>query len=245
MAQILTCPVPTKSFRGFCPLGIDLLRTLKRKRSSQWLEAQKEMYEAKITGPLLEMVCTISREFARFAPNYVTAPEKAVFSVFGATGAPRRTPPAAIWVHRDAKGLRGACFYFHFTEKEAVVLGGVYTAETADRLAIRKLLQQHYTEFATILADATLKSFAGVLRGEKLKRMPYGFSSSHPAADFVRRRQWYVATMLDMDLISTERLLPTVVEHFEAMAPLVEFLNRPISQSGKKKKTVLREFPRS
>src|SRR5262249_498061 len=210
MAQILTCPVPTKSFRGFCPQGIALLRTLKRKKPNQWLEAQKEMYEVKITAPMLEMVCTISREFARFAPNYVTAPEKAVFPVFGATGASRRTPPAAIWVRRDAKGVRGACFYFHFTEKEAVVLGGGYAGEAAGLLAIRKVVQQHYMEFATILADARLKSVAGELRGEKLKRMPYGFSSSHPAADFLRRRQWYVATMLDMDVLSTDRLLPTL-----------------------------------
>src|SRR5262249_50624939 len=145
----------------------------------------------------------------------------------------------------DAKGVRGACFYFHFTEKEAVVLGGVYAGEAAGLLAIRKLLQQHYMEFATILADARLKSVAGELRGEKLKRMPYGFSSSHPAADFLRRRQWYVATMLDMDVLSTDRLLPTLVEHFEAMAPLVEFLNRPFDESGKTKKTVFREFKRS
>src|SRR5215831_8608540 len=198
MAEMLTCPGPTKSFPGFCPQGIALLRTLKRKRPNQWLESQQEMYKVKITTPLLDLVCSVSREFARFAPNYATLPAKAVFRVFGATAGSRRIPPAAIWVHKDVKGMRGACFYFHFTEKEAVVLGGMYSAEADELLAVRKLLQEHYLQFATILADHRLKSVVGELRGEMLSRMPYGFSSSHPAADFLRHKQWYVATMLDM-----------------------------------------------
>src|SRR5262245_53480266 len=172
MAQILTCPVPTKSFPGFCPQGIALLRTLKRKKPNQWLESQQEMYKVKITTPLLDLVCSVSREFARFAPNYATLPAKAVFRVFGATGTSHRTPPAAIWVHKSAQGMHGACFYFHFTEKEAVVLGGVYSAQSRELLAYRKLLQDHYMEFATILTDARLRSVAGELRGERLRRMP-------------------------------------------------------------------------
>jgi uncharacterized protein (TIGR02453 family) len=243
MAQMLTCPGPTKSFPGFCPQGIALLGTLKRKQPNQWLESQQEMYKVKITNPLLDLVCSVSREFARFAPNYATLPAKAVFRVFGRTGTSRRTPPAAIWVHKSAQGMQGACFYFHFTEKEAVVLGGVYSAESAELLACRKLLQLHYMEFATILADEKLRALVGDLRGDRLSRMPQGFSSRHPAADLLRRKQWYVATMLDMELLSTEQLLPTLISHFETMAPLVEFLNRSFAQSGKSKKTGFRVFP--
>ncbi len=244
MAQLLTCPGPTKDFPGFCPQGIALLRTLKRNRR-RWLASDQALYEYKITNPLLDLVCAVSREFARFAPNYTAPPAKAVFHIFGEGGsrgakAPYKTHPAAIWVHKNAEGARGACFYFHFTDNEAVVLGGVYSAQPQELLGYRKLLEQHYGEFGNILRDARLRSLAGQLQGEKLKRMPNGFSPDHPAADLLQRKQWYLATMLDVGLLSTGRLLPTLVSHFEAMAPFVEFLNRSFVQQQKPKRQALR-----
>lgn len=233
MAQLLTCPGPTKSFPGFCPQGISLLRSLQRTKQLDWVEARQELFDQKIANPLLDFVCSVSREFARFAPNYATLPAKAVFPIFrnvkGAPAkAPNRTHPAAIWVHKNAEGARGACFYFHFTANEAVVLGGVYRPDADELLAYRKLLQQHHLEFRNILRDKRLKAVAGELQGAKLKHMPKGFSAADPAGDLLRRKQWYVVTTLDTPLLSTEQLLPTLVSHFEAMAPFVEFLNRSL-----------------
>lgn len=247
MAQLLTCPGPTKSFPGFCPQGIALLRNLKRNKRPEWLASRQELYDFKVTNPLLDLVCSVSREFARFAPNYATLPAKAVFRIFGETGslrdkAPHKTHPAAIWVHKDSEGARGACFYFHFTDNEALVLGGVYSAQADELLAYRKLLQQHYGEFGEILRDERLRSLAGGLQGEKLKTVPRGFPPDHPAADLLRRKQWYVVSMLDMDLLSSDRLMPTLVNHFEAMAPLVEFLNRPLRPARKPKRKLFRNF---
>src|SRR5215813_4436115 len=224
MAELLTCPGPTKSFPGFCPQGIALLRTLKRKKRSDWLASDQELYDFKITNPLLELVCSVSREFARFAPDYITPPEKSVFRMFGEPASARTKrptrPPTAIWAHKDAEGgMRGACFYFHFTEKEAVLLGGIYAPDASELLACRKLLSNNYAEFEKILGDSKLQSHMGKLKGEKLSRIPSGFPARHPAADLLRRRQWYMVTMLDMPLLSTDQLLSTLVSHFEAMTP--------------------------
>src|SRR5262245_4904982 len=99
MAQVFICPGPTKSFLGFCPQGIALLKNGKSGPSGSEREG---MYKFKITDPLLELVCSISREFARFAPNYVTPPEKAVFPIFGlknSSAQAHNIHPGAIWVH--------------------------------------------------------------------------------------------------------------------------------------------------
>jgi len=239
MAQVIGCPGPTpKEFPGFCPLGIALLRGLKRKHRRQWFEERREMYEFKITTPLLNLACTISREFARFAPNYVTVPDKAVFPMYGdvpSRGKQDYQTPAAIWVRKGPQGMRGACFYFHFTDKEAVVMGGVYYAEPAQLLAYRSLLRDNYRQFQEILRQPKLQSLFGELQGEKSRRTPSGFRSDHPAAELNKQKQWYLVSMLDMDLLSTPRLLPTLVEHFEVMAPMVEFLNRPFAQKPMKR----------
>jgi uncharacterized protein (TIGR02453 family) len=241
MAQLLTCPGPTKRFPGFCPQGLRLLRAHKSNPRRKWNEDDQKLYEFKITNPLLEMVCSVTREFARFARNYATPPAKAVFRIFGETASPRagdvhKTHPAAIWVHKNAEESRGACFYFHFTHNEAVVLGGAYSPQPDELLAYRTMLQRDYREFQEILCNPRLRSLTGELQGDQFKRVPAGFSQNHPAADLLRRKQWYVVSVLDVDLLSTERLLPTVVSHFEAMAPLVEFLNRPLNKRRKFKR---------
>lgn len=234
MAQLIGCPGPTPTeFPGFCPQGIALLRGLKRKHGRRWFQQHEEMYDRKITTPLLSMVCTVNREFARFAPDYVTVPDQAVFRMYG--DIPSRwnqtyKTPAAIWVRKGARGMSGACFYFHFTDKEAVVLGGVYCAEPAELFAFRRLLRDNYQEFEGILREPRLQSLFGSLQGEKSHRMPKGFSPEHPAAEMIKQKQWYLVSTLDMELLSTTRLLPTLVEHFEVMAPAVEFLNRPFAR---------------
>lgn len=233
MAQLIGCPAPTKEFPGFCPQGIALLRGLKRKHRRQWFQQRQEMYDQKITTPLLNLVCTVSREFARFAPDYVTVPDKAVFRMYGdvpSRGKEAHKTPAAIWVRNGIQGMRGACFYFHFTDKEAVVLGGVYSAEPAELLAYRRLLSDNYREFEEILRESKLQSLFGQLQGEKSRPMPKGFCANHPAVELLKQKQWYLVSMLDMGLLSTPRLLPTLVDHFEVMAPMVEFLNRPFKQ---------------
>lgn len=241
MAQLLTCPGPTKPFPGFSTEAFSLLRGLKRNRGAEWLKAHYGDYEKLIRTPLLDLVCSVSRECARFAPDYATLPAKAVFRIYDDTRsssnkAAYHTHPAAIWVHKSVERMRGACFYFHFTEKEAVVLGGVYSAEPDELLAYRRLLHEKYEEFEGILRCEKLQATMGELQGDKLSRTPKGFCPNHPAQDLLRRKQWYLVSMLDVNLLTTCRLMPTLVSHFEAMAPFVEFLNRPFALKGKLKK---------
>lgn len=57
----------------------------------------------------------------------------------------------------------GAVFYFHFTEKELLIFGGVYSPERDELLAYRTLLQERYQEFNDILAGKKLqRAFGGL-----------------------------------------------------------------------------------
>jgi len=221
---------------------------MRRSRSPQWFHARREEYEKLIRTPLLDLVCSVSRECARFAPDYATLPAKSVFPIyhdarFPRDGAAYKRPPAAIWVQKDIEHMRGACFYFHFTENEAVVLGGVYSADAQELAVYRQLLHDHYQEFERILSDENLQAAMGKLHGDKLKRNPQGFCPNHPARELLQRKQWYLVSMLDANLLTTPRLMPELVRHFEVMAPMVEFLNRPFAPKAKSKKLAFAASP--
>ncbi|HEU4416072.1 MAG TPA: DUF2461 domain-containing protein [Candidatus Angelobacter sp.] len=232
------------TFPGFSPDAIKFLRALKRNNRREWFQPRKEKYESLIKMPMLELVGRLSEEFARFAPNYVNAPEKSVYRIYRDTRfspdkTPYKTHVAAIFPRSTAVKREGAVFYFHFTEKEVLAFGGVWGPDRDELLAYRTLLQEHHEEFKTILADKKLKRLTGGLEGEQLSRMPKGFPVDHPAEDLLRRKQWYLETKLDIKLLTSPKLVPELAARFAAMAPMVEFLNRPFAQKQQAKKKML------
>ncbi|HJX84380.1 MAG TPA: DUF2461 family protein, partial [Candidatus Angelobacter sp.] len=120
----------------------------------------------------------------------------------------------------------GAVFYLHFTATELLAFGGVYSPEREELLAYRTLIQEHYEELEAILRGKQLWKIAGSLQGEQLSRMPKGFPLDHPADALLRHKQWYLECILDVKVVTSSRLVPELARHFQAMAPLVEFLNR-------------------
>lgn len=232
------------TFAGFSPDAVSFLRTLKRNNRREWFQPRKEKYEAAIRSPMLELVSCLNEEFARFAPEYITPPQKALYRIYRDTRfskdkTPYKTHISAIFPRHTAVKREGSVFYFHFTEKEILVFGGVWAPERDELLAYRTLLQDHHEEFQAILADKKLKRVIGGLQGEQLTRMPKGFPVDHPAEELLRHRQWYLEATFDVKLLTTPRLVPEIVRHFEVMAPFVEFLNRPFAKERPKAKKMM------
>src|SRR6266481_9394063 len=179
MAQVSLNPSIVRPFPGFSPDALAFLRALKRNNRREWFQPRKEKYEALIKLPMMELVNSLNQEFARFAPDYITLPEKAVYRIYRDTRfshdkTPYKTHIAAIFPRYTAVKREGAVFYLHFTEKDLLAFGGVYSPDRNELFAYRGLLQHHYHEFEEILRDKKLRRTVGELQGEQLSRMPKG-----------------------------------------------------------------------
>jgi uncharacterized protein (TIGR02453 family) len=237
----------TGTFPGFSPNALTFLRNLKRNNRRDWFQPRKEQYETLIKIPMLELVGQLNTAFSSFAPSYVTDPQKAVFRIYRDTRfshdkTPYKTHIAAIFPRNSAGRMRGACFYFHFTNKELLAFGGVYHPERDELVAYRELLSEHHPELQEILRDAKLRRTVGRLQGEQLSRTPKGYAPDHPAESLLRHRQWYLESILEIKLLTTRRLLPVLAESFKVMAPFVEFMNRPFASKQKPKKMLFLGF---
>jgi uncharacterized protein (DUF2461 family) len=82
----------------------------------------------------------------------------------------------------------------------------------------------------------------GGLQGEQLSRMPKGFPVDDPAEGLLRRKQWYLESTLPISLLTTPRVVPELAKRFAAMAPMVEFLNRPFAHKKAPKKMLFMGF---
>jgi uncharacterized protein (DUF2461 family) len=58
----------------------------------------------------------------------------------------------------------------------------------------------------------------------------------------LRQRQWYLEAILDIKLLTTPRLAPELAKRFQAMAPMVNFLNRPFAHRPKAKRMPFMDF---
>jgi uncharacterized protein (TIGR02453 family) len=235
------------SFPGFSPDAISFLRALKRNNRREWFQPRKEKYEALIKAPMLEMVAALNEELAKFAPDYVTPPEKAVYRIYRDTRfspdkTPYKTHIAAIFPRHSAIKREGAVFYLHFTEKEVLAFAGVYSPDRDELLAYRTLLQEHHSELQEILSNKALRKTVGALQGEQLSRMPKGFPVDHPAEGLLRQKQWYLESTLDVKLLTSSKLVPELAKRFALMAPMVEFLNRAFKQKPKPRKMLFMGF---
>ncbi|HEX6465987.1 MAG TPA: DUF2461 domain-containing protein [Terriglobales bacterium] len=231
-------------FPGFSPQAITFLRNLARNNRREWFQPRKEQYESLIKAPMLELVECLNRALAEFAPNYVTPPQKAVFRIyrdtrFSANKTPYKTHVAAIFPLQNVPKNYGAAFYFHFTAKELLVFGGLWTPEREELLAVRRFLQEHYSELEELLRNRARSKILGTLQGEQLTRMPAGFPSEHPAESLLRRKQWYLEATTSDGVITTSRLLPELTRRFQLMAPVVEFLNRPFIRKKEKPRKLM------
>jgi uncharacterized protein (TIGR02453 family) len=220
-------------FAGFPPEGLKFFASLARNNRREWFQPRKHIYEEQLKAPMVELVSALSAEMIRFAPDYVGEPAKAIYRIYRDTRfskdkTPYKTHIAAIFPRRGLEKHGGGGLYFSVSAKEIEVAGGVYMPGPEALLAIRTHMAEHHEEFRKIIQARKLRTLMGELQGEQLSRVPKGFPREHAAADLLRYKQWLVWAMLDPKLATTPKLLPEVRQRFEAMMPLLEFLNRPL-----------------
>ncbi|NWF82758.1 MAG: DUF2461 domain-containing protein [Bryobacteraceae bacterium] len=228
-------------FNGFSREALKFFAGLAKNNNREWFEARKQTYIEKIKTPMEELVSAISAKMARFAPEYVTEPKRAIFRIyrdtrFSSNKTPYKTNCGALFFRSDLVKNQAAAFYFEVTHSYVGVAGGLYMPGADVLRAVRAHLAENWEELLRLLNHRALKTSMGELQGERLSRPPKGFPADHPAIDLIRAKQWYFWRELPADLALSPKILDDVTSRFEKMTPIVEFLNRPLVAAKKKQK---------
>jgi uncharacterized protein (TIGR02453 family) len=73
----------------------------------------------------------------------------------------------------------------------------------------------------------------GRLEGEQLQRVPRGFPNDHPAAEYLKYRQFLAGRELPPASACSPKFYATLLTVFRHVAPLARFLNEPLVKPGK------------
>jgi uncharacterized protein (TIGR02453 family) len=217
----------------FPPEALTFLRSLKRNNRRDWFLAHRDDYDTCVRGPMLEIVQRLADDMRAFAPEIVCDPKTAVYRIyrdvrFSPNKAPYKTHIAASFPTRGLPKHEGAGLYFHVSPTEVWVGGGMYAPQTAQLQAVREHIAQHVRRLRAIVESPGFRKTVGTLDGERLQRVPRGFAADHPAAEFLKYRQFLAGCELPPRLATSPKFYGTILNVFRQVTPLARFLNDPL-----------------
>lgn len=235
------------AFRGFRPDALAFLRGLARNNRRDWFEARRETFERELREPLRELVEAMDVRLARFAPEIVGDPAKAIFRIhrdvrFSKDKRPYKTNAACWLFHRDVGRTKGphdthaaAGFYYHLQPGRCFVGGGLWLPPAPALRRIREAIVEDAPGLERTLRGAAFKRLYGKLDedpGTILTRPPRGYTDESPGARWLRYKS-FTATH---DMTDTEATAADLPERFEqacrALLPFVRWLNAGLGLSA-------------
>jgi uncharacterized protein (TIGR02453 family) len=225
-------------FNGFPPEALKFLRSLQRNNRREWFQPRKEIFEAKVKNPMIDLVEAINAELPGFASEHINDPKHAVYRIYRDTRfspdkTPYKTHLAAIFPRRGMGKHSSAGFYVHLSPEYFGIAAGAYMPGREELLAMRTWIAENHAEFRK--ASRRPEKLMGKLHGDSLTRSPKGFDPEHPAADLIRLKSWLYWVELDAALAESPKLLGEVMKRLRAAAPVVEMLNAPLLSSKRLK----------
>jgi uncharacterized protein (TIGR02453 family) len=226
-------------FPGFPSVGLTFLRDLKANNDRDWFTPRKMVYEQTVKRPMTELVLALGEAFQEFAPDMVVDPAKCIYRIyrdvrFSNDKSPYKTHVAASFYPRGIPKHAGAGYYVHIAPEEVLIGGGAYMPGGPELLAIRQKITAMPEEIRAIIANRNFKKLFGELEGEKLKRLPKGFSPDDPAADLLVYKQFLASVTLPAEAATEKKFFNELVKCFKGITPLIEFLNAPLAAKKSK-----------
>jgi len=222
------------------------LRALKRNNDREWFRARKADYEQHVRAPMIALLQQLARDLPALAPDLVSDPRVCLFRIYRDTRfsndkRPLKTNVAAHFPSRKFPKGEGAGLYVEVAPQWVWMGGGIYMPSSSELNAIRGAIADDHRRFRRVVTAPAFRRAVGELSGEQLTRVPRGYLKDHPAADYLRHRQFIGGREYPADFAVTPRFYSELLTVFRGIAPLVGFLNHAIAS----RTSDTREFMRS
>ena len=212
---------------------VKFLKELKKNNSKEWFDQNRKAYEqAKenyldFAGEVLGRMKKIDTSLTDLEPK------QCVFRInrdvrFSKNKDPYKTNMGASF-SKGGKKIQCAGYYFHLEPGASFIGGGFWMPMAPELNKIRQEIDYNAEAFNKIINKKKFKDIFGSLsESEKLSRPPKGYDAENPAIELLKLKSFIVMTAVKDTEITSKELANNVVDHFETMMPLVDFLNKAI-----------------
>jgi uncharacterized protein (TIGR02453 family) len=217
------------------PQTLKFLSQLKKNNNKPWFDAHRTQYEA------------AKIDFSNFIQLVIDAVQKSDTTVTGLTAkdcqfrinrdvrfSKDKRPYKenfGAFICRGGKKSIYAGYYFHLAPGNSFIGGGLWHPEPVNLKKVRQEIDYNWEEFSSIIKNKNFKKiYSDLYKGEdvSLSRMPKGYEEDNAAIDYLKLKSLIAETKIaDEDLTKAALHKKTVVA-FEALQPLLNFINRSL-----------------
>lgn len=214
---------------------VKFLRDLKKNNNKPWFDAHRPAYEA-AKADFAQFIQTIINQHARADKTIESLQAKdCMFRInrdvrFSKDKSPYKTNFGAF-INRGGKKSIFAGYYFHCEPGQSFVGGGLYMPQPAELAKVRQEIDYNFEAFSKIVKGKKFKSVYGDVSRDaeySLSRVPKGYEADHPAASYLKLKSLVALLPLDDKTILSKGLVKKTTGAFQALRPLVEFVNESI-----------------
>jgi uncharacterized protein (TIGR02453 family) len=219
------------------PATIKFLKDLKKNNNKLWFDANRKKFE-EAKSDFETFIQSIIESYSKKDPTIKELKAKGcTFRInrdirFSKDKTPYKINLGAS-INRGGKKSIFAGYYFHLEPGESFAGGGIWMPMPPELKKVRQEIDYNLEEFSKIINAKKFKSVYGKLYAEQevsLLKVPQGFEKDNPAAEFLKLKSFLAMKKLkDTDITSTS-LKKQVLDAFDALQPLVEFINKALEQ---------------
>jgi uncharacterized protein (TIGR02453 family) len=135
------------------------------------------------------------------------------------------------YINRGGKKSLFGGYYFHCEPGGSFMGGGLWMPMPPELSKVRQEIDYNLNDFKKILNSKKFKSvYKDLSRGEEyvLTRVPKGYDPTNPSAEYLKMKSFVALTNLKDSDLTSKNLVNKTVLAFEALQPLIEFVNEAI-----------------
>jgi len=214
---------------------LKFLKDLKKNNNKPWFDAHRKEYEEAKTD-FANFIQQVIDKYAKNDPSIkLLAAKDCMFRInrdirFSKDKTPYKTNIGAYINRGGKKSLYGG-YYFHCEPGQSFVGGGLWMPMPPELNKVRQEIDYNFPAFKKIITSKKFKSVYKDLSRDKeyvLSRVPKGYESTNEAAEYLKLKSFVsLTTLKDADLTS-KNLLKKTVDAFEALQPLIHFVNEAV-----------------
>jgi uncharacterized protein (TIGR02453 family) len=215
---------------------LQFLKDLKRNNDKSWFDANRKNFEA-AKDDFESFIQSVIQEFGKRDEEIsLLVAKQCTFKQnrdvrFSKDKSPYKINMGAYMARSGGRKSPFAGYYFHLEPHGSIVGGGIWMPMPDKVKKIRQEIDYSFDDFKKIVSSKKFKSTYKDLSREKefaLTNVPKGYEKDNPAAEYLKLKSWVTTTPVTDEELTSKGLLKKAVTSFEALMPLVKFLNRAL-----------------
>jgi uncharacterized protein (TIGR02453 family) len=210
------------------------LKELKRNNDKVWFDTNRKVYEV-AKSDFYAVVDDLIEGISKFDKSITGLKAKdCVFRInrdirFSKDKSPFKINMGAS-ISAGGKKINGAGYYFHCEPGQSFAAGGFYMPMPPQLTKIRQEIDYNFNEWKNIIEHTTFKKYftKGVNGTTSLIRPPKGYNENNPAIEYLKMKGFIVIRSFTDTKLQEKNIIKEILKTFEAMKPMISFLNAAI-----------------